>query len=462
MSTNWADISNSVTSYITNSSGYYGYFSEVKHIIINQGYMYASYAGSYSDADGNFFNVGGIAKIDMANGNINPAWYVDPNTSNLYKMAVDSTNTYLYVGTVGGNVGSNIAQISLDYSNDGVYNPYWQQNIEFWSGNIAILGTTLYAGAQHPGTYNSYIMCFDTTTGNYNGNIGNGSIDNHNITCLAADSTNNYLYVSLENNYISRIDLATNNVELTWCNTGCATQYITVYDGSLFAINVVGANILQISLSTGTVINSNYGNAIYYPTALAFNDSIMYLYTTQNGYIIKVAVNPLCFHEDTKILTDKGYVVIKDLRKGDLVKTRLSGYKPVVMIGHSKIYNPAHKLHSMNRLYKLSPQNYPELTEDLIITGCHSILVDELTEEQRENTVELMGDVYVTEDTYRLFACFDPKAEPYDYEGVHNIWHFALENENYYRNYGVYANGLLVESTSKRMMKELSGMELIE
>jgi len=29
-------------------------------------------------------------------------------------------------------------------------------------------------------------------------------------------------------------------------------------------------------------------------------------------------------------------------------------------------------------------------------------------------------------------------------------------------NYGVFANGLLVETTSKRFMKELSGMELIE
>jgi len=37
-----------------------------------------------------------------------------------------------------------------------------------------------------------------------------------------------------------------------------------------------------------------------------------------------------------------------------------------------------------------------------------------------------------------------------------------LENEDYYMNYGVLANGLLVETTSKRFMKELSGMKLIE
>jgi hypothetical protein len=37
----------------------------------------------------------------------------------------------------------------------------------------------------------------------------------------------------------------------------------------------------------------------------------------------------------------------------------------------------------------------------------------------------------------------------------------ALENNNYYMNYGVYANGLLVETCSKRYIKELSNMTII-
>jgi hypothetical protein len=39
-------------------------------------------------------------------------------------------------------------------------------------------------------------------------------------------------------------------------------------------------------------------------------------------------------------------------------------------------------------------------------------------------------------------------------KGDHKIYHFALENEDNYMNYGVYANGLLVETTSKRFMDE--------
>ena len=58
-------------------------------------------------------------------------------------------------------------------------------------------------------------------------------------------------------------------------------------------------------------------------------------------------------------------------------------------------------------------------------------------------------------------ACVDDRTKIFEEEGVHTIWHFSLENDNYYANYGVYANGLLVETTSNRMMVELSGMTLV-
>jgi len=181
--------------------------------------------------------------------------------------------------------------------------------------------------------------------------------------------------------------------------------------------------------------------------------------TTVNYVVI------ICFKEDSKILclinNSETYVNVQDITKGTLVKTRLNGYLPVSNIGHSKIYNPGHDIPSKNRLYKLSPEQYPELIEDLIITGCHSILVDELTDEQREKSIQYTGDIYITENKYRLIACLDNRATPYQDEGIHKIWHFSLENNDYYMNYGVYANGLLVESTSNRMMIELSGMELL-
>jgi hypothetical protein len=87
---------------------------------------------------------------------------------------------------------------------------------------------------------------------------------------------------------------------------------------------------------------------------------------------------------------------------------------------------------------------------------------DFVSVEQREKVKEVLGDTYITDRKYRLPACVDDRASLYETPGKHTIYHLALDNDNYYSNYGIYANGLLVETCSKRYLKELSNMELIE
>jgi len=185
-----------------------------------------------------------------------------------------------------------------------------------------------------------------------------------------------------------------------------------------------------------------------------------------DGYSILRSNNNICFKEGTKILclvdNKEVYLPIETITPGTLVKTSLDGYKKVDMIGSSKMYNPGNTLHSMKRLYVCKQANYPELLENLVLTGDHSILVPDITEKQRADINEYMGRIFVTDRKYRLMACLDSRAEPYTEEGIHTIWNLALENESYYGNYGIYANGLLVETCSRRMIKEMSGIELIE
>lgn len=170
-----------------------------------------------------------------------------------------------------------------------------------------------------------------------------------------------------------------------------------------------------------------------------------------------------CFNEDAKILTDRGYIPIQDLRKGDLIKTLKHGLLPIDMIGKREIYHPAVQERIKDQLYNVSKDKYTELFEDLIITGCHSILVDSFTgEEQKEKVIEINGDIYITDNKYRLPACADARASVCEIPGFYTIYHLALENDNYYMNYGIYANGLLVETCSKRYLKELSNLTLIE
>jgi hypothetical protein len=170
-----------------------------------------------------------------------------------------------------------------------------------------------------------------------------------------------------------------------------------------------------------------------------------------------------CFLEGSKILCQidgvDTYVSIEEIKPGTLVKTSRDGYKKVVLIGKGELKNPGNDERIENRLYKCSPCKYPELTDDLYITGCHSILVDSITDEQREKTIKQLGRIFVTDKKYRLMACIDERAEAWTSEGTYPIWHLALEHTDIYMNYGVYANGgLLVETTSIHFIKNKSNM----
>jgi hypothetical protein len=180
---------------------------------------------------------------------------------------------------------------------------------------------------------------------------------------------------------------------------------------------------------------------------------------------VSATTGVVCFKENSKIVClvngREKEMFVQDIRSGILVKTLLNGYIPVCMIGTSKIDNPGHSERIVDRLYLCKKDMFPGLNEDLVITGNHAILVDELNEEQFKLTKEKLGKVYVTDNKYRLLACIDSRAVPYDVAGEHNIYHIALENDAYLGNYGIYANGLLVESCSKRFLKELSNMTLL-
>jgi len=172
-----------------------------------------------------------------------------------------------------------------------------------------------------------------------------------------------------------------------------------------------------------------------------------------------------CFLEGTTVLCEVGgvetYVAVEQLTKGTLVKTSLNGFQPVVLVGKGVLQNPGNDERTENRLYKCSPSKYPTLKDDLFITGCHSILEFPITAEQKEASMNKLGKMYVTDKKYRLMACVDERAEPWNSEGAYPIWHFALEHPDERMNYGVYVNGgLLVETCSIQFLKSKSNMTL--
>ena len=170
-----------------------------------------------------------------------------------------------------------------------------------------------------------------------------------------------------------------------------------------------------------------------------------------------------CFLVGTKILTKNGYRPIETLRKGDLVKTLLDGFQPIELLGYSTIEHPGTSDRSKDQLYVCAPAHYPEVLEEVVLTGAHSLLVDQFTDDQqRQATEKVLKKIYVTDEKYRLPACVDSRATVYNKPGTYTIYHLALQNENYYFNYGIFANGLLVETCSLRYLKECSGMTLVD
>ena len=176
-----------------------------------------------------------------------------------------------------------------------------------------------------------------------------------------------------------------------------------------------------------------------------------------------------CFLEGSKILRinpetyAEEYVCVETLRRGDLIVTSESGYQPIHSIGYKTIMNPKSDPNPSNRLYKFSSEKCPSMFEPLYITGEHCTLHRKIPDAKREQITKHMGDVYITEEFYRMPAFLDDRAEEYDGEDrPATIWHFALEHENVTFNYGVWANGLLVESCAIESLLEKSGMILRE
>lgn len=229
-------------------------------------------------------------------------------------------------------------------------------------------------------------------------------------TYVSSNANGNILYAALNNTTTKNI-IVSKNSGVTWASIsmmGISGPFGSTNTNSfgdfVFAIGSNSAlNIFYPTHVDSAVLTPSAGNT--YTSLGVYNSgnnviiSQNYYETIINGAVVSYSIvnkyEPgqlrACFKDDTKILCFKDnqeiYVKIQDLRKGDLVKTLQNGYAPINMIGTSKLYNSGNTLRGKSRLYVCSGDNYPEITEDLIITGCHSILTDTVTEKQREDTV---------------------------------------------------------------------------
>ncbi len=325
-------------------------------------------------------------------------------------------NNLLYIANFGTN------QVRL-YNTNGTLNTSFNGISSPVGMFIDPNSNTLYVSSYYTRTIGSYNAT--------NGTVINGSISSFGDTPYGIVYSGNYLYVAMHNSQIIKKCNAITGEQSTFVTTGALPYGLTIYNNYLYCSNYA--------------VNTVVGHAL---PAIPVS--------------VPVSAEVPCFKEESKILTNNGYIAVQNLKKGDLVKTSKNGFVSIHSIGKRKMRHDASEERLKYQLYTCSTDKYPELFEDLIITGCHSILIDKFTsQKQREKTIQVNGNTYVTDGKYRLPACVDERTSVYDKSGYYNIYHFALENEDYYMNYGVYANGLLVETCSKRYLNELSNMELL-
>ena len=297
----------------------------------------------------------------------------------------------------------------------------------------------------------------------FNGDIGNWNVSN--VTTMSGLFQNAIAF----NRVISNWNMSNvQNMSYMFAGASAFNQFIGLWDTSsatTMAHMMDGATVLyqkitlwvvqpstdlDLMLKDSGFTNGSWGLTVPTPFYWEFNQPHPLTYN--------------CFLEGTCIETDRGQVAVEKLRKNDLIKTYNHGYVPLKLLGVRVVKHMASKERIKDQLYVCPKSKFPDATDDLVITGCHSLLLfrDFKDEFERSEVERVNKRICVTDGIYRFPACIlTEDTEVYPVKGTFNIYHFALAHDDIYINYGVYSNGLLTETASIRTMNDYSDMTFI-
>jgi hypothetical protein len=164
------------------------------------------------------------------------------------------------------------------------------------------------------------------------------------------------------------------------------------------------------------------------------------------------------FNKGTKILylnksLKDEYIRIECLKKGDVIKTYRHGYRKIDVIGKNILTNKP-TVHS-KCMYTMAKTETNQLSDDLIMLGNHSILVDNLGDRKEINDQLWGGTTPLLDKKYLLLAAASNDFVPIQNTKPYVYYNLVLDYENDDEvRFGIWANGILTETPSKKIFAQ--------
>jgi alpha-tubulin suppressor-like RCC1 family protein len=155
------------------------------------------------------------------------------------------------------------------------------------------------------------------------------------------------------------------------------------------------------------------------------------------------------------------YKLVQDLQVGDFVKSYRHGYRKISkMLSGTFVNNPT-DIDVGNCMYKMIKTDDNGLIDDVTITRNHGVLVERLSETE-EKKVD-MNNLEVIDGLISIIAGKCDNFEKVKDIKRYKYYHFSLETDgDNDRRFGVWANGLLVETPSNNMMDNVTNVKPLD
>jgi surface protein len=371
----------------------------------------------------------------------------------------DNVTTYTTWNTI------NVTSMLRLFQNCSNFN----QNIESWNTSSV---STMYGMFWRASVFNQDIGNWDVSSvsnmygifyfaTNFNQNIGSwdvSSVSNMYAMFYGASNfnqdigsweTSNVLYMGF-----MFYDATSFNQNLGSWDISSATDMSNMLDNTDLSIANYSDTLIGWNNLSNTPSNITLG-----ASTLTYNDDgeiAKNSLISNNGWTINDA-GLACVHETTDFLcyvdNEESYINIKDIKPGFLVKTYNEGYVKVKHIFKQKCFNS--EKNTMKKFFVMDKSKNDLLTKDLIITGGHSILLDNLTEEQYNKMKSSKTKYIKVHDKYKLLAFFNEDFVGKTDKSKETVYLLVLEADDDFKVYGVYVNGgMIIESCGIAICKQ--------